>query len=252
MRDVLVLAKAALKDAVFLGLIPSSPAEFVTCPKPPTDEPNYLPQEEIEKLLKNLKSESAKSPSASIDATRLALSTGMREGEICALRWQDLDLKAHIIRVRKAIGRESDNGEYLKSPKTKSSRRDIPISDGMVEMLAARKKIVVAAAQKMGTIFSPNWFVFGTFDQFMSPKALARNFKRRIQRLNLHGSQDKPVTFHCLRHTYATVAVRSGADIKSISSILGHTDASVTLNMYAAADPKAKKETTKLVSPLLE
>lgn len=86
---------------------------------------------------------------------------------------------------------------------------------------------------------------------YLTPRLLSTSFWRRAKRLELKGSQGKRPTFHDLRHAFATTAIAEGVDVKSVSSILGHADASMTLNVYASADPEAKRNAVETVTNAL-
>ena len=90
--------------------------------------------------------------------------------------------------------------------------------------------------------------VFGKGRDFLNPKVIYRNFARRARRLGLVDSKGGTPTFHSLRHTFATRAIRAGVDVRSVASILGHSDVSVTLNFYAASDPDACRRAMETVS----
>lgn len=252
-NDALVLLRSAMKDAALNQRIAFSPVELVKKLKPPKGEPNALDARERERLLADLEADGTR-PNAS-PAQRLgvlmALFTGMREGEICALRWQSVDFRAKVIKVREALGREGD-AAYLKEPKNGGSRRDVPMPQTLADELRAHRARMQERCIANGVPFRESLFVLGDIDgAFMHPKYLYRAWLRRRDRLELVGTQGTPPTFHDLRHTFATAAVAGGMDIKSISSIMGHADASMTLNIYASADADAKRRTMDAVEQAL-
>ena len=105
-----------------------------------------------------------------------------------------------------------------------------------------------AAAEGAGMPVDGDCFVFGKGRDFLNPKVIYRNFARRAERLGLVDSKGGTPTFHSLRHTFATRAIRAGVDVRSVASILGHSDVSVTLNFYAASDPDACRRAMETVS----
>lgn len=160
-------------------------------------------------------------------AILLSLNTGLRIGEVCALRWKDIDLQNQIIKVRHSIIRvSSSEGSYLllDKPKTVSSIREIPIISSIYQILKA--------FQKEDEIF----FASGTND-FLKPRTLEYRFKQILKICNV-----KYVNFHALRHTFATTCIQAGVDVKSLSEILGHSNASITLNTYVHSSIEIKKE----------
>jgi integrase len=250
------LLKASIQHAMYSHIIEYNPADQVKPLKQRRHEPNYLPPQERVRLLDDL---NAKDPhvrrsDAAVLGIKLALFTGMREGEICGLRWRDVDFRGQFIRVRNAIGRDGE-GTYEKTAKTDGSRRDIPLPKPLADELAGLKKKCASKRSEGGLTDSPNdCFVLGDpmTGEYYSPRVLWRAWSRRVKRLGLVGSQGKPPTFHDLRHTFATTAIAEGADVKSVASILGHADASMTLNIYTSADPEAKRRTMESVFKTME
>lgn len=244
-KRYLNLLKATYKDAVDRRAIPYSPITAVKAPKLTRKEPNALDPQARQRLLSYL--EIAGDTPVNL-AIKLALVTGMREGEICGLQWRNVDLKAGVLRVRTVIGR--DGGQtYVKEPKTGGSRRDIPLTAGLARELKRRRTSMMEECMEAGVAMAPTLYVFGQIDgTYMNPHELWRSWKAIAKSLGLVGTEGKAPTFHDLRHTFATAAIASGADVKSVSSILGHTNAAMTLNIYATADAEAKRRTMEGVS----
>lgn len=246
-KDLNVL-KAAYKAAVNRRAIPYSPLEAVKAPKLKRNEPNALDAQSVQRLLSFL---DIAGDTPTNFAIKLALLTGMRESEICGLRWQDVDMEQGVLRVRKVVGRDAST-TYLKEPKTGGSRRDIPISDAIAKELEQRRLAMKTECMAAGVPLKPDMFVFGKVDgSYMNPHTLWREWKAIAKSLGLVGTEGKTPTFHDLRHTYATVAIAAGQDVKSVSSILGHANAAMTLNIYASADPEAKRQTMNKVSEIM-
>lgn len=246
-KDLNVL-KAAYKAAVNRRVIPYSPLEAVKAPKLKRNEPNALDAPSVQRLISYL--DIAGSTPTNL-AIKLALLTGMRESEICGLRWQDIDTEQGVIRIRKVVGRDATT-TYLKEPKTGGSRRDIPISEAIAKELEQRRHDMKKECMAAGIPLKKEMFVFGRIDgNYMNPHTLWREWKAIAKSLGLVGTEGKTPTFHDLRHTYATVAIAAGQDVKSVSSILGHANAAMTLNIYASADPEAKRQTMNKVSEIM-
>ena len=162
----------------------------------------------------------------------LALYAGLRRGEICGLRWNDINFTTHTITVRTAVGvSEGDGlGDYTKSPKNKSSNRTFPMVIQIEEALLARK-----------TIINPkdNWFVVGDKDQFMRPQQYNRLFSEFVDRNELIDAYGRKIVPHSLRHNFATVGIRGGIDIASLSLMMGHASRAMTLDTYGDANADA-------------
>ena len=162
----------------------------------------------------------------SIDATTagvyIALYAGLRIGEVCALKWEDIDFQRQIIRVRRTVARVQKDADkshgtalIIDAPKTRASIREIPISPLLLPILMQTKKI------------SKSNYVTSTHSGFLS----TRTFDYRYKKL-LRESGVPTVNFHTFRHTFATRCIEVGMDIKSLSQILGHSSVSTTLNTY--------------------
>lgn len=162
----------------------------------------------------------------------LAFYAGLRRGEICGLRWNDIDFNRHTITVRSAIGESYGEGlgVYTKNPKTRSSNRTFPMMPQLENALLERK-----------TAIKPldSWFVVGEKEEYMTPFNYSINFKEFRDKHNLVDAYGKKVVPHDLRHNFATVGIRAGADIASISLMMGHASRAMTLDIYGDANADA-------------
>lgn len=176
----------------------------------------------------------------------LAFYTGMRCEEICGLRWLDVNLPAEKLIVNVVVG-TSDNDlkrGYLKKPKYACSHRTIPLMKPAVDILKRQYDLQLKEYQKSNPEEKEiplNHFVCGEYDgkEFRIPACLSARFRQFCAYKGINGTTGKPLSLHDLRHTFATNAVASGMDVKSISSVIGHANAAMTLNVYAAADEDA-------------
>ena len=151
----------------------------------------------------------------------LCLYTGLRIGELLGLTWNDIDLERGVIKIIKTVYREKDeSGTWqlcVDTPKTKASNRVIPLPEYITNMLrqdykAARSPYVVE--NKKG--------------ERMSIRSYQYIFEKLTERTGV-----RKLNFHALRHTFATRAIECGMDIKTVADIMGHQNASITLNRYA-------------------
>ena len=168
-------------------------------------------------------------------AIELALTTGMRRGEICALRWSDLGDDCTIT-VNHAFGLK-DGGFYLKAPKTESSVRTIPLTGRIYDVLCAMKKDSLRILAEFG-VRCADPFILGTQEadsRPYNPQLLGKEFAAFCK---MNGFD---CTFHDLRHTFATMMIASGTDVRTVASYLGHANVAMTLNTYAEVDPEAKR-----------
>lgn len=246
-NDAFVLLRLALSEAVTNDQLKENVALKVKKLKTESKEANALNATERARLLADLDAKHAfKENPPAILATKIALFTGMRIGEICALRWKNVDFAHDLIKVREAIGRKGDSGaeSYIKTPKTKAGRRDIPMPSYLKPLLEERRAQMKAACKEAHVPFSGDLFVLGDVDgAYMTPHAVSLSWRKRCIRLNLVGVNGERPTFHDLRHTFATYALNSGADIVSVSNILGHKQVSTTLDIYAADDADVNRLT---------
>lgn len=162
----------------------------------------------------------------------LALYTGMRRGEICGLRWNDIDFSRSIIAVRSAVG-VSDGvgmGAYTKNPKNRSSIRAIQMLPQVEQALKDRYEMILP---------NGNWFVIGDKEQFMRPQQYNRLFSDFITKHNLVDAYGNKIVPHSLRHNIATVGIRAGMDIASLALMMGHASRAMTLDTYGDANADA-------------
>ena len=231
-----------IRHAVETHKLPYDPIAFVRLPKIPKKLPNVLDEIQRARLVEHLDSMEVTQANVGI---ALALYTGMREGEICALRWTDVDLNNEQLIVQRSIGTDG-NTTFVKETKTVGSTRILPISASLSELLRRRKAYMANECANVGLLFKETMYVIGTIEgglnSYMRPKMLWRNWKMLANSMGFVGTQGKVPTFHDLRHTYATVAVASGADIKSVQGLLGHASAKTTLDIYAAHDISAMRK----------
>ncbi len=162
--------------------------------------------------------------------TMISLYTGMRIGEVCALSWEDVDLKENVLRVRHTVSRvQGAEGAAaslcIDTPKTEASQRDIPIPSVLRPYLLHMKEISRSA------------FVVSDREGFISPRTYEYRYHKLLKKCGI-----PDVNYHALRHTFATRCVAAGVDIKTLSEILGHSNVSVTLNTYVHPSFEAKRQ----------
>ena len=203
--------RTALEKAVQDGLIRTNPA--IGCKLPPkrAREMQVLDRDELQRFLIQAQAEGY------YELFLLDLATGLRRGELMALQWDDLDFETGVLNVNKQVYQV--NGELqFSEPKTKNSIRKIVLPPSVVEVLREYKKTV-----------DSRWM-------FPSPvkedRPLTPGVVRKRLQLILEHAGCKHVRFHDLRHTFATLALQNGMDVKTLSAMLGHVSAATTLDIY--------------------
>ena len=161
----------------------------------------------------------------------LCLYTGLRIGELCGLQWKDIDFRRGCLTVCKTVQRISlGNGKTVISidtPKTDSSARVVYIPLFIIEMLKKFRQ-------------KPDIFVLSNRIKPTEPRTLQHKFKRILNNCKIGD-----ISFHALRHTYATMCVEKQFDIKTLSELLGHSDVKITLNTYVHSSEKLKRKYVK-------
>lgn len=156
----------------------------------------------------------------------LCMFTGLRIGELCGLKWSDIDFGNGTISVSRTVQRINKHGKsevVIGSPKSKSSVRNIPIPDFLLSILKQKRKD------------NDFYIITGTLKP-TEPRTMQNRFKAILKDCGIRN-----VNFHLLRHTYATVCIENGFDAKTLSELLGHADASITLNRYVHSSMQMKK-----------
>ena len=213
------------------GELKNNPFKGVTMPKKGEPKTTHLTKEQMDNVLSAVYLD-YKPQEPIFIGILLAFYAGLRRGEICGLRWNDIDFHKKTISVRSAVGVSEGIGEgdYTKNPKNKSSIRTFPMLPQLEEAL---KECYNTIKPK------DNWFVIGNKESFMRPQQFNRLFAEFVDRNNLVDAYGKKITPHGLRHNMATVGIRAGMDIASLSLIMGHASRAMTLDTYGDANADA-------------
>ena len=172
----------------------------------------------------------------------VCLYTGIRIGEICALKWQDILIDEQCIYVHQTMQRlqtKKSSPEkttiIVSDPKSVHSMRNIPLPDALFKLILNYKHPI------------DTYFLTGKSDVFTEPRTMQNHFKTVMKKNNIQGA-----SFHSLRHTFATRCIELGFDIKSLSEILGHSSVNITLNRYVHPSMELKKQNMNRLSKLLK
>ena len=228
-RNIHQIISSALQLAKEQKLILDNPAEGCALPKQEHREMKVLPAEQLNSFLREAKE------SGVFELYYTELATGLRRGELLGLKWEDIDLETGSLRVRRQIARI--NKEVVEAPlKTKNAYRTLALSADAVDVLKEQRK-------KVGN--SP-WVFPSPTGGPISPDSVLHMLHRILKRAGL-----PKVRFHDLRHTFATLALQNGVDIKTVSGMLGHYSAGFTLDTYTHVTTSAQKEAAKTMGNIL-
>ena len=228
-RNIHQILSSALKLAQEQRIILTNPAEGCALPKVEHKEMQTLPVEQLQSFLREARE------SGVFELYYLELATGLRRGDLLGLKWEDIDLERGDLRVRRQISRI--NGEITEAPlKTKNAYRTLPLAEDTVSVLKEQRK-------KVGN--SP-WVFPSPTGGPISPDSVLHKLHRVLKRAGL-----PKVRFHDLRHTFATLALQNGVDVKTVSGMLGHFSAGFTLDTYAHVTSAAQRHAAQTMGSVL-
>lgn len=228
------LFSAAMRSAFEEGLIQKNPCRKIRIQRSEHEDQRVLTRNEQE-LVKNAAFRANDLP------TLLSLYTGMRLGEICALKWDDIDWQRKTIMVKRTVQRVAQytNGRTGKktmlmigTPKSAHSRRVIPVPDFVLEQM---KQLMQSHIDST--------YIFSASMSAAEPRTIQRRCKKFLEKLGITG-----VHFHTLRHSFATRLLELGVDIKTVSTLLGHGSAKITLDFYAHSLIEQQRAAISLLS----
>lgn len=212
-RHIHTMLHGAMKAAVQAHIIPKNPTENATVPKSNYKPMQVLNEQELDTFLQAVQKD---------DIWReffyTELMTGLRRGEICALMWRDFDAKAGTLGISRTLHSKGQGVYALGDTKTSKGNRTIILPESVAALLRARKKASIS-----------QWiFPHPTSPELpMNPGTAYRRLKPLLEEAGLPS-----IRFHDLRHTFATLTLQNGMDVKTLSAMLGHVSAATTLEIY--------------------
>lgn len=233
-NTVITVIQSSLKTAVMLGYIQKNIAEGIKRPKIKSKEISCFTVAEQKKIEQAALFDKRNKMFGVV----LCLYTGLRIGELLALTWEDVDLQKGVITINKTCrdGMTAHGfGRILDEPKTQSSRRIIPVPKQLLPILKKLKK-----AKKTEHVVS-------FCGHPLTIRSYQRSFALLLEKIGVEHKN-----FHSLRHTFATRALECGMDVKTLSEILGHKSATVTLNRYAHSLTEHKQNMMNKLGKLFE
>lgn len=236
-RDIIVVLKNSLRDAMKLKLLPSAEFEIQYPNKQDRFKIKVIAKSEQQKLVQAVYL--ALSPRSV--GIMLALYTGLRIGEVCGLKWSDIDFEnkmLHVNRTVQRVYRKTLDGKgksqiIVGPPKTRSSRREIPIS-----------AILLPVLKRIAPETSDVFFLSGT-EKCVEVRTYRTFFDDFLKKNQLEN-----INFHALRHTFATRCIEAGGDCKTVSELLGHSSVNMTLNLYVHPQIEQKRRCIELLSEI--
>ena len=208
-------------------MISENPMDNVEAPKMRKKKVDALSDEQAKVFFEKVKS-------CPIDLQcilTMLITTGLRRGELAGLKWRDIDTSAGVLHVERGVSYTHGSGVVVSTPKTSSSIRDVPLMPATVDVVLRYlddvKKKHPSTIIKDAYLFHMRDDIFRPID----PNAITRRVKRFMRNSGL-----PDLSPHDLRHSCATLLLAQGADVKSVQQILGHSDASTTLNFYVRSD----------------
>lgn len=235
---------ASLNSARKFSLIPFNPDDATHPPKPKPRAMKFFNQEQVRLFLETAKDNDDRHYALYY----LALVTGMRQGELLALKWENIDLSKGILNVKFNLKRlPHGGGLVLDKPKTKTSVRSIKLGQDTIDVLEAQKKLIAKERETKHEIWQEEGFVFpSTVGTAIDPSNMLRYFRASLQAANL-----PKIRFHDLRHTAASLMLNNGVDVLVASQRLGHAQPSITLDVYGHLMPSMQSEAADLLDTLI-
>ena len=222
----------AMKTAVQARLIAKNPTEGATVPKNNYPPKTVLNEEQLERFM-----EAIRMDPIWFDFFYTEITTGMRRDEICALQWDDFDSERGTLKVRRSFTKDQNNKLIIGDTKTFTGNRTILLPPSTVSVLRERQKSALT-----------EWIFYNPVypEDAVKPDAAYRRLKQLLMEAEL-----PDIRFHDLRHTFATHAISNGVDAKTLSGILGHTNASFTLDTYTHVTSDMHQKAATVVGDLL-
>lgn len=241
-RLIHTILHGAFKDAVRLGLMQRNVTDMVDSPRKQHHEMHVLSSEQSRAFLEAVKGNRYEALFV------LALSTGMRQGELLALRWQDVDIDDAYLQVRVTL-KVVDGKPVIDKTKTRRSRRKVALTPHACEALRRHRARQVEERLALGPVWNDHDLVFPNTigNPFDCRGLVKRNFVPLLRKANL-----PRIRFHDLRHTAATLMLLKGVHPKVVSEMLGHASIAITLDLYSHVLPDMQREAVMAMARVLD
>lgn len=231
-KDIMTVTKSCLNSAMKNGIIKRKTFDYKFPKNIPSKKIEIFSHAEHFKLFQYINS--------NLDEKSLgiliSLLCGLRIGEVCGLKWCDIDFENEILSVNRTVQRiyikktiSSESKIIISSPKTASSFRNIPLSKHLIKTMKKLRK-------------NNNFYIISGNRNFIEPRIYRKYYYSILSLLNI-----SKLSFHSLRHTFATQAIELGTDYKTVAEILGHSSINTTLNLYVHPKMEHKKKCLTLI-----
>jgi len=232
----------ALAQALKWGLVTRNASDAVNKPKSKREEMKVLDADQARILLKVAEGDRLEA------LYHLAITTGLRQGELLGLRWSDLDWQAGYLQVQRQLQRVSGQGLVFSEPKSNAGRRLVKLGSAVLEKLREHQEHQEQERLFAGERWQEHDLIFpSTIGTPMEPRNLFRQFKDLLERADL-----SDIRFHDLRHTAATLMLQQGVHPKVVQERLGHSSISLTLDTYSHVVPSLQEDAADKLDALLQ
>jgi integrase len=241
-RYVHSVLSSALRKAVELDILTRNVAKHVQLPKQVKKEMDVLTQEECALFMNSLKGERLETMFS------FALATGLRPEEYLGLQWKDIDFEKKTVSVQRAVIRLPKREWYFSEPKTKGSRRTLPLPESLVKELRTHRRKQNEERLKLGTAWQNHNLVFPSeVGTPITHSNVTQVFKRVLKNAKLRTS----LRLYDLRHSHATLLLKAGVHAKIVSERLGHSTIALTLDVYSHVLPSMQAEAAAHLETML-
>ena len=242
-RNIHGVFHKAMQQAVLIGYLRVNPTDACTLPRVIKKEMHPLEEDQVTAFLKEVQG----SPHEYL--YKIALFTGLREGEILGLGWEHIDLENGILTVKRQLRKEQKKGgQYYFSPPKNNRTRSISLAPSVVFLFRLQKLKQNGMRLEAGDAWQENGLVFSNqTGGYLSYRTVYDCFKRIVKKIGAPSTR-----FHDLRHTYAVACIKSGDDIKTVQENLGHATAAFTLDVYGHVTKQMKQDSAQRMEQFIQ
>lgn len=244
-KHYLTFISDVMKYAMTHGYISANPCKDIITSKTPQKEKDIYSLEELQTMLKKINGKASTDYKVFFN---LLAYCGLRRGEALGIEYKDVDFRNNTVSIVRTSNYTSGKGVYTDTPKTKSSYRQLQLQPFLIELIKELRKEQQAVAKQLGDLWVENDRLFITWDgKPMHPNTPYTWLERfcKSEGIAFKG-------LHSFRHSVATQAITNGVDIKTVSSVLGHSQTSTTLNIYTHAVQKTNVQALNIMADLLK